>query len=144
MAYVFAGSAGGYSNVIKQCIIPCVIYGYLATGKPNLKSFIFYYFAGLVTSSIVALFIEQIPNMSLYVSYDMAYELDDVVRFSGLYTDPNYYSLAIMLVWSSLIVLYLYGKIKNEIFLSFDLNVLRYLELLLLRINISHPYLNTY
>lgn len=117
VAYVFAGSAGGYSNAIKQCIIPCVIYGYFATGKPNLKSFIFYYFAGLVTSSIVALFIEQIPNMSLYVSYDMAYELDDVVRFSGLYTDPNYYSLAIMLVWSSLIVLYLYGKIKNEIFL---------------------------
>ena len=73
-------------------------------------------------SSFIAQFNNLIPNMSKYIINDVTFELEEnVTRFSGFYSDPNYYTLAILLALSCILVLYANKKIGAEVYIYYIL-----------------------
>ncbi len=68
------------------------------------KVFLFYILGIVVSSAVVAL--ELIPNLSNYFQVqDLGYDYDYMIRFSGLYADPNYYSINVIISLCLIILL---------------------------------------
>lgn len=114
--YIFIGMGNEYSEAIKQVSFPILIYccmkpNVLSNTESYLKNFSF----GVICSSIVGLFRNNIPNLSTFVNQKvsrMEYEVY-TDRFSGLVGDPNYYSINLMLAFILIIFLYMKGKISS-------------------------------
>lgn len=115
--YVFLGTGTAYTTLIKQIMIPCILYCFFFYGNTNLKKMICYFSFGLLFSSIVALFMDQIPNLNKYILLDPAYEVGrDVLRKSGLYSDPNYYSLALIMAIICLFIFFVNKQMNIAVF----------------------------
>lgn len=105
--YVVFGCKLNAIIAIKQIMIPLTIYSFFAVYKANGKKVLYYFVFGLLLSGIVALFVDVIPNLEEYIVLDRVIELKDkVTRASGLYTDPNYYSLALLMAIAGLLGLF--------------------------------------
>lgn len=111
--YTFWLCGNDITTLIKQCLIPLFVYHYFHNTNCSAKSLVLSYTSGLLFSSLFGLFYNEIPNLTNYIELDRAYELEgQVVRFSGLYNDPNYYSAAMILAVSCLLFLYIRGELK--------------------------------
>lgn len=117
--YVTIGSQGNFTVLIKQAVIPLIIYCFVCFCNINLKTLSYFFLVGTLVSSVVAWNMKYIPNLSNYVVYDKVYgtNLVDTYRFSGLYSDPNYYSLILILTMICLLLLFVYKKMNYEAFL---------------------------
>lgn len=76
------------------------------------------YVSGLIVSSIIALFGSELFNIKQYVM-EKAFQYGNAYlnRFSGLYADPNYYGVNIIIAACLLIVLFHTSKIKITAFI---------------------------
>ncbi len=107
LCYIMIGMQGNYTVFIKQAVILPFIHFFFKTEKIDFRRFGLNYANGVLISGIVALLDNHIPNLHDYIVNDVAYELGyDVTRFSGLYSDPNYYSTALILAISFIFILY--------------------------------------
>lgn len=74
------------------------------TENDGKNIFLFYVFGIAVSSAAVAM--NLIPNLSNYFQVqDLGYDYDHMVRFSGLYADPNYYSINVIISLCIIILL---------------------------------------
>ena len=112
-AYLIIGMGSAYTDLIKCVCMPLMIYMITRTLKyDQLKMTSTYYIIGVLANSIIGLLRSFIPNMQSFVSFKQqgygysgaALLLTD--RFSGLWGDPNYYSIHLILVVSIAIVLF--------------------------------------
>ena len=83
-----------------------------------LKKIIFIYAIGLLLASIITLFEPRIPRMGALMRFVVHWLEDGTTtkRFSGLENDPNYYSMPVILLLSSLLVLLKKKQIKETVF----------------------------
>lgn len=121
MCYVlivcFINSTFDLLNFVKQIMNFFILYLFVRTVNKSIfnKVIIFYVF-GVIASSIVGLFSKYIPNFYEYIRYVGAYiDGETYTRFTGLFGDPNYYSVNLILGLAGLILLY-YKKEINIIF----------------------------
>ena len=90
----------------------------------KLKIVSFYYIIGVIINSFLGYFKGHIPNMQQYVVYKtqgVGYAASVLIRedrFSGLWVDPNYYSVHLILVIAICAVLFSRKEIKPIIFYS--------------------------
>ncbi len=83
-----------------------LIYLALDVKNPNLKKLCIYYVVGIAISSSIAA-IGLIPNLTDYIGVkDFAHETGRTLRFTGMYGDPNYYSVNIIISLCVILVLY--------------------------------------
>lgn len=100
------GSHFNLTVFLKQAMIPILIYGYFASERRNTLEITISLAVGLLTSSMIAMGSGVIPGLSGYLRIIRAYDLSgNVLRFSGLYSDPNYYSVTVILTIIKLLVL---------------------------------------
>ncbi len=122
LALLVSGFDLNFSVLLKQAVIPLVIYVFFedVEEKVNQTQLLMTYSFSVIYASFIALFREQIPNLQDYTGLKIAYELGlDVKRFCGLYTDPNYYTLTLLLGLSSMIFLYSKKRIRSIVFLYY-------------------------
>lgn len=101
------------TTLIKQVTIPLVMYCYFARSRSDFRQITLYYAWGLLVSSVLAQFLDRIPNLTSYVSYDRAYDVaGQVYRYAGMYSDPNYYSNALILTMAGMLLLITRGKLS--------------------------------
>lgn len=103
-----------YQNIIKLISHLMLLY-YYASNNVSFKNLIMFFIWGLILSSIVGLFKESIPQLLAYYSNLNIDPLSGRARFSGLMTDPNYYTVALFISIFSLLLLY-YKEIINRLF----------------------------
>lgn len=111
--YVIIGMGSAVTDAIKQIIIPIMIYiGMLPENREKIDNYIELYALGTFFSSVLGLVKGSIPNLSSYVSTKVNHLGSGIYidRFAGLWGDPNYYSINLMLLFAAL--LYLYSKKK--------------------------------
>ena len=115
-AFLLAGSAFQITVLLKQAVMPLLIYFFFCM-PPSLKSMTLHYTAAMTVTSFAALFKEHIPNMEQFLKYDPIYEFGngDTLRFAGFYTDPNYYSFALLLCLIGVLLLYTQKEISGVI-----------------------------
>lgn len=80
--------------------------------KEDDARYVNYFIAGIITSSILGMFKENIPQLLAYYD-DINYNYIDGVetlRFSGLFDDPNYFSIALL---SAMIMLVFLKRYRN-------------------------------
>ena len=82
-----------------------------STSNSN-RIFIFYILGILISSAIAAL--QIIPNLSNYVeAEELLIEYEQFYRFTGLYSDPNYYSINVIIALCLIVVLNHNKALKN-------------------------------
>lgn len=121
--YMMLGMGSEYTDLIKAICVPMLIYFFSKDMTyESLKTCTFYYIFGIVTSSIVGLSKGLIPNMTAFVNYKnvrMGQSASSIVfadRFSGLWTDPNYFSIHLILAIAVTSVLFSRKEIKSTTF----------------------------
>lgn len=123
--YIMIGANANYAMLIKQAtIFPLVYFFFLDNNIKhiNFKCFVLNYANAVWISGLVAMLGDYIPNFANYVENDIAYELGlDVTRFTGLYSDPNYYSMALILAMSCIFVMYFHGMIRGRAFVYYGI-----------------------
>lgn len=74
------------------------------TSKNIRKMFIFYIIGVIATSSLSALGV--IPNLSDYIgTEEMMLQGEQIVRFAGMYADPNYYTINLIISLCLIVIL---------------------------------------
>lgn len=89
--------------------------------KESFSKYTDFFIWGLISSSILGIFKEDIPSLLAYYN-DMNYEYIEgeiTLRFSGLFNDPNYYSIALISAMVLLIFLKKYRNYSNKKFYLF-------------------------
>lgn len=115
--YLVAGVGSAYFEMIKALMIPILFY-YMSrlTDYSGLSNISKYYVFGVIVGSVIGYFKNYIPNMSLLISYkrvNTGAGLGGMIsedRFSGLWVDPNYYT--VHLVLSVLIIAILFSRVE--------------------------------
>lgn len=125
LIYLIVGMDTAYTDLIKTAIIPLLLF-FMAKSLDyyKLKIVSFYYIIGVIINSFLGYFKGHIPNMQQYVVYKtqgVGYAASVLIRedrFSGLWVDPNYYSVHLILVIAICAVLFSRKEIKPIIFYS--------------------------
>ncbi len=105
--YVLIGSGLNVLMWIKQLMIPVLIYIFFRSERPSYKELIVSLSLGLVLSSVLALFAFDIPQLLEMMNLSRLWEAEGVVyRFTGLYRDPNYFTLVIVLCVISMVAFF--------------------------------------
>lgn len=98
--YVLLACRGEYAVAVKfaAAVLSFALLQYDRTEQSD-KLYGFAFTAGLLSSSVLALWREKIPRLaSLYEEINYAYLSNGVYsRFSGTFQDPNYYALAVVM-----------------------------------------------
>ncbi len=82
--------------------------------QENSKGIYISYIGGIFTSSLLAL-LNVLPNVNRYVgSKSFGLEYDNLSRFKGLYGDPNYYSINVIISLCLIVILYHNKQIKKS------------------------------
>ena len=110
---------------LKQaCILP-LICGVMMFDLDTVKVVKHFSF-GLFFSSLCATFSDFIPGLDMYLKEIKVFEISlDALRFTGLYSDPNFYSSAIILASAGLITL-MYQKAIKKTWIIMVLLLLEY------------------
>ncbi|MBQ3053604.1 MAG: O-antigen ligase family protein [Clostridia bacterium] len=104
--YVAVGGNLNYTMILKQISIPLVIYCFFHYCNISFKKLICYLSVSTILSGFFALFRDSIPNLSRYIGKIKAWELEsNNYRFTGLYTDPNYFSVVVIICIIGILVL---------------------------------------
>lgn len=107
---------------IAQQVINILLLYFFVSKKNNMfyKQLILFYASGLVASSVIALFADYFPQFYELVNCVEGY-VDGIlrIRFSGLYSDPNYYSVNIILALAGIILLYYRKEVQVVFWLLF-------------------------
>lgn len=119
--YLSINANGAYADLIKTALVPIFFYYMmLDIDYVKLKQIFGCYLLGVIISSSIGLASDFIPNLSYFVSYKSANLKDDfsagyisVDRFSGLWSDPNYYSIHLILCITICSVLYARKEFKE-------------------------------
>lgn len=120
LVYITLGSNFDLKNLIKQALLLPIFAFFFLIEKPDIKRVVLNYTNGLVLSSFVAQFERFIPNMSNYLNKEKTFDLEEnVERFVGLYSDPNYYTLAIILAISLILVLYVNNVVGKGVYVYY-------------------------
>ena len=107
VVYVLLGSGLNLLMWIKQLMIPLLLYVFFHSERPSFKEIILSLTVGLLLSSVLALFAFDIPQLLEMMDLARLWEADEVVyRFTGLYSDPNYYTLVIVLCVVSMTIFF--------------------------------------
>ena len=119
-AYIIIGGIPKYADVVKTIMLPLIFYILVQSTNYNaLERIGKYYVLGVVSSSVIALFNEIIPNMNTFIQYKevhvgknySGFITED--RFSGMWGDPNYFSVHLIL--AILILAYLFSKAEISV-----------------------------
>lgn len=111
--YIAIGFNWQLTTLIKQAAIPLLLYCYFSQRRIDFKRITVYYAWGLLISSVLARFMDNIPNLSSYVAYDRAYDIAGTVyRFAGMYSDPNYYSTALIVTMAGMLLMITRGQMS--------------------------------
>ena len=90
---------GNYKAIVKMIAFYVVFWGFIQSyDKKSCHKYVDFFISGLIFSSILGVFKESIPSL-LYYYNDMNYtDIEGVqtLRFSGLFDDPNYFSIALI------------------------------------------------
>ena len=111
--YVILGMSTAVSDAIKQISIPIMYYYCMQDeNRKSVDIYIESYTFGVLTSSVLGVIKNSIPNLTNYAGAKSNHLGNGIYleRFSGLWGDPNYYSINLMLAF--VCVLYLYTKCK--------------------------------
>ncbi|MCZ2442802.1 MAG: O-antigen ligase family protein [Flavobacteriales bacterium] len=111
--YVILGMSNAVSDAIKQISIPILYYYCMQDeNRKNVDSYIESYTLGVLASSVLGVIKNSIPNLTNYAGTKSNHLGSGIYleRFSGLWGDPNYYSINLMLAFAC--ILYLYTKRK--------------------------------
>ena len=111
--YVILGMSTAVSDAIKQISIPIMYYCCMRDeNRKSVDSYIESYTFGVLAASVLGVIKNSIPNLANYVATKSNHLGNGIYleRFSGLWGDPNYYSINLMLAFAC--VLYLYTKRK--------------------------------
>lgn len=109
---------------IKLIVLPLLVsYFKMTDHRKQLPAYIIMMTAGLLYSSLVAYVFRDLPilrqhlsTLKLYVHTTEGMQLSNIVRFTGLYPDPNYYAVNMFIAISGLLILRNYGKMKHTAF----------------------------
>lgn len=122
-AYMMIGMGNEYTDLIKAICVPMLIYFFFKDmSYLSLKSCTFYYIVGIVISSVIGLAKAFIPNMTAFVNYKnvrMGQSASSIIfadRFSGLWTDPNYFSIHLIIAIAVISVLFSRKEIRSTTF----------------------------
>ena len=104
--------------ILKMVIIVGLFYLFTVSyKKKDGKTYLFYFLFGLVSSSILGIMKEDIPRLLSFYD-DLNYmwlEGGNVLRFSGIFQDPNYFSIALIQGLMLLGILLFTKGIKNKL-----------------------------
>ena len=80
----------------------------------NICRLVEYTSAGLIVSSVIALFNSYFPNLAIVLGSSRIKLAKGIYyyRFSGLQSNPNYYTVLISVVLAVFVVMFIYKKIK--------------------------------
>ena len=113
LVYLIIGMGSAYTDLVKAICIPLIIYLISRNIKyEDLGIISFYYIFGVFANSIVGLMRSSIPNMTLFVIFKQqgyGYAAQSLIltdRFSGLWGDPNYYSIHLIVCIAIISVLF--------------------------------------
>ena len=103
LVFQVAGSFMDYKILIKQASLLLLIYGYFQCCKPMLKDMVMALSCGVVISCSIGFFLADFPGLAQYMRMVRTYEISyDLLRFTGLYSDPNYLSLVLVVLMVAL------------------------------------------
>lgn len=107
-------TAFNVSRIVKFLVNLILIYFSFSLCKIRQYFTVFGFFiAGVIISSFTALS-EIIPNLSLYIrEVDLWTPNTSLERFTGLYGDPNYYSVNVIISLCLIVLFYHTGRIKG-------------------------------
>lgn len=112
--YVISGQ-GSISDLIKQIMIPVLIYiAMLPENRCHAIEYAKLYISSILAVSFLGYFKNYIPNMSSMIVYkaeNLGYG-QQLERFSGVWGDPNYYSVNLILAFTITIILHLKKRIN--------------------------------
>ena len=103
-----------FLRMIKFLVNILLIYFAINTSRTegNKKVYI-YYIMGIALSSILPT-LNVIPNLNKYVSTTLlGFAYEGVERFSGLYSDPNYYSVNVIICLCLIVVMHHNKQLKT-------------------------------
>ena len=110
-----------FLTIVKQVMNFAIIYVFVRFFQPEMtKNTLIFYTYGIIFSSVIALFADSFPNFYEYIRMveGMA-DGQSFQRFSGLYGDPNYYSVNLILSFCGIILLYHKRLIKWQFWICF-------------------------
>lgn len=118
LGQIFLGVGLNITRTIKLVISLELIYWVWKNRYKIIPEKIFQlYIWGVIISSFVSLWGTQLFNINQYVmGKEFRYEGEYLNRFSGLYTDPNYYGVNLIIAACLMIILYHVGKMKMRTF----------------------------
>lgn len=123
--YVLAGSNFDISTTVKTIMMPIIMY--LICRDMNYEKLTIvsgYYIGGVIIGSVLGICRAWIPNLNSFISYKSVHlslvngkGFESALRFSGLWGDPNYYSIHLLLVMTICIILYFRKQIAHSFFI---------------------------
>lgn len=119
-AYLVPGMGSEITTAIKLVVGLLLFYVFVARTEPeNFKNHIMSFGLGMVGSSFLGLLKSSWPRLSAYYSNLKTINInrEQSFRFTGLYRDPNYYSISVILVIVLCVMLFI-NKDGNRIFLA--------------------------
>lgn len=122
LAYLLVQFSGDFLTIVKLCAFLLLFLLFTERAGPDyLKKMTLLFSLGLITSSTMGLFKASLPKINYYLSQADSLYIDGVLysRFTGLVSDPNYYSAGIMICLAALTVLYLKKELGIEYWLLF-------------------------
>ena len=121
--YLIFGMRTQFMDMIKSVMMPLQLYMMAkCLDYQGLKRVSSYYILGNIIESTAAMFNSVIPNLSDYLSSNNAYAVKTIEgyvpkpRFAGLWEDPNFYSIHLLLGIIICILLYSRREIKVYVF----------------------------
>lgn len=105
---IFLCSFTGFSLSLRgqYIVVGILLLTSLSNEKSDIKldNILIWYSLGIITAAVIALFADNIPNLSMYTRPDhmMVYGVN---RFTGLYRNPNYYTYDISVSISAMLML---------------------------------------
>ena len=122
--YVLAGANFDISTTIKTIMMPIILY--LICRNMNYEKLTVvsgYYIIGVFVGSVLGVCRAWIPNLNSFISYKSVHlsmvegrGFETAVRFSGLWGDPNYYSIHLFLVMTIGVIFYFRKQVSPIIF----------------------------
>ena len=114
LCFCLTGILNSPTDVLKQAMIPMFLYFFLNEDVIERKNlFLKIYIFSILLASIIGYFAEYIPNLLNYISFKTTNDGVGGIyyRFSGVWGDPNYYTVNLILA----LLFALYLNIKHEI-----------------------------
>lgn len=117
--YTLIGSGFDATTYIKTIMLPIIVYLTVRNmDYARLSKISGYYILGVFAGSLMGVCRAWIPNINSFIAYksvNLSYSAgtgyESAIRFSGLWGDPNYYSIHLLLVMSICILLYIRKQI---------------------------------